>query len=322
MKLLVRFIAIAALSSCVTWFAFSRLGQDRSSADSPAPGEHPTKAERPRPRSQAAAAIVAQNSTDSERMEFASRVLAEESQQVRDAFQQLFISDPANAELLRLSMNRWFDENPELARKLAFLLLEGSSISACLPEVKKNWLPRDLDYAFAWIHGLPPGDLQSSWINQLGRFYTEVDPLRALTLLRASNSPARQEEFVIQVMDRWAEFDFRKAGQHLVSMPAGPIRNAAERAYLCQITEHMPAVAAAYVASEMSPDSSAQEEATRLVVSRWAHLDPVAAARWLETFPASALRAEMIGVLIPTWAEKDPAAASAWSSTLSVSARD
>ncbi len=255
-------------------------------------------------------------------MENTAGVFAGESQQVRDAFQQLFISDPATAELLRLAMNRWLVANPELARKLAFLLLEGSSISADLPGVEKNWLPHDLDHALAWIQGLPPGDLQSTWMNQLGRFYTEVDPLRALTLLPATSPPARQEEFVIQVMDRWAELDFQKAGQHLASMPAGPIRNAAERAYLGQITERMPAAAASYVANEMSPESPAQEEATRLVVTRWSHLDPTAAAKWLETFPASALRSEMIGILIPTWAEKDPAAASAWSKTLSVLAKD
>ncbi len=234
----------------------------------------------------------------------------------------MFTGDPANAELLRSSLNRWFSENPELARKLAFLLLEGSSISAGLPDVEKNWLPHDLDHALVWINGLPPGDLQSSWMNQLGRFYTEVDPLRALTLLPASSSPARQEEFVIQVMDRWAELDFQKAGQHLSTMPAGPLRSAAERAYLGQITGRMPAAAAAYVANKMSPESPAQEEATRLVVTRWSHLDPAATAKWLETFPASALKPEMIGVLIPTWAEKDPAAASAWSKTIPDLAKD
>ena len=312
MQFPVRLAAAGALISGFAWFASSRLGQDSSSADSPATVEHVAKGERPRPRSQAADAKGPLNSL----REISSSVFAEESQQMRDSFEQLFINDPATAELVRLAMNHWLVENPELARKLAYLLLEGSSISVGLPEVKKNWLPRELDHALVWISGLPAGDLQSTWMNYLGRFYTEVDPLRALTLLPASSSPARQEEFVTQVMDRWAELDFQEAGQHLASMPAGPIRHAAERAYLCQITERMPAAAAAYVANEMSQESPVQEEATRLVITRWSHLDPAAAANWLETFPASALRSEMTGILIPTWAEKDPAAASAWSGKL------
>ena len=245
-------------------------------------------------------------------VEIASRVFAGESQQVQDALAKLISIDPENSKLLRSSFNRWFSEKPELARKLAFLMLEDSSLSAGLPKVEKDWLPHELDQALAWITRLPAGDFRSSWMGQLGAFYTEVDPLRALAIIPATGSQARQTEYVIRVMNRWAALDMEKAGQYLRTMPAGPLRAAAEHAYLGQITERMPAAAATYVANEMSPDSAAQEEATRLVVTRWSHSDPAAVAEWLETFPASALKFEMIGVLLPTWAEKDPAAAAAW----------
>ena len=309
----VRLIVIASVFPGVAWFAISRFSQDRLSPSSPAPAEHSTKAERTRTPSPDRETARSPNSTDPRRKEISSHVFADQSQQIQDAFQRLIAGDPVNSGLLRSSINRWFSENPELARKLAYLLLEGSSISVGLPDVEKNWFPDDLDHAIVWISELPPGDIQSTWMNQLGRLYTEVDPLRALSLLPTSSSLARQEEFVIQVMNRWVELDFHKAGQQLSVMPAGPIRNAAERAYLSQIIERMPTAAAAYVANEMSTESPAQEEATRLVVTRWSHLDPAAAAGWLETFPPSALKSEMIGVLMPTWVDKDPAAASAWS---------
>lgn len=240
-----------------------------------------------------------------------------ESQQIKDAIQSLFTKDLQNAELLESSLQNWALKNPDLARKLVFLLLEGSSVSAGILGVEKNWLPAELDLAIGWINALPEGDLRSTWINQLGRFYVEVNPERALALIPDASTPAAQQEFIVHVMARWAEIDSVKASQHLATMPAGAIRDAAEKAFLSQICQRMPAAAAAYVASEMTSESAAQEEATRLVVTHWSHLDPSSTAQWLGTFPPSALRAEMIGVLMPTWAEKDSSAAIAWSQSMS-----
>lgn len=315
-----RIIALALLFVGVVFFAAICTDQMMSPLASEAPRQDSPQVERLRKRSKAREVELLSRSTNPRPAEVSGSLFAGESQTSQDAIKRLFNSDPASAQFLTSAFNRWLLESPELARKLAFLMLEGSSISAGLSDVEKNWLPHELDLSLVWIHALPPGDLQSSLMNQLGRFYLEVDPVRALSILPASSPPERQAEFMIQVMHRWAEIDPQKAGQHLATMPAGPIRNAAEHAYLSQIIERSPAAAASYVANEMESESHAQGEAIRHVVTRWSHLDPAATAMWLESFPASALKLEMIGILMPTWAEKNPVAASSWSQAIPVSA--
>lgn len=246
----------------------------------------------------------------------ANPMLAGESPQVRAAFEILLTSFPADSYLLRQSLSHLFKVQPEVAVKLACLLLESSSTSAGIPEVAKDWNSQELNLALAWLSELPAGDLSAAWLNKLSRFYVEIDPQQALALLPRFNTAERQSECLIQIMDRWAEMDCDGAMKHLAAMPADELRKAAEQAILIRLTETTPAAAATYVAAHMEPDSAAQKEATRQVVSRWAYLDPSAAAQWLGLFPDTPLRDEMAGILLPVWSESDPAAAQAWSSHL------
>jgi hypothetical protein len=122
----------------------------------------------------------------------------------------------------------------------------------------------------------PAKAMTAAWRFDVGRFADESAENHALERL------ARQ----------WAETDLTEALRWAGTLPADDEsrRDRVVKGIAAAVAENRPAIAAAIVARDISPDSNVQVDAAMAVLRRWAEQDYRAALGWAALFPEGPLR--------------------------------
>lgn len=206
--------------------------------------------------------------------------------QIQAAMQSEF---PANQDRINSWLAEWTQHDPAAAGRFASSLSAGAWRKMTLRQVAQVWTAQDAAGAERWAARLPDEDERASMMAAVCFQVAQSDARSAVEIAERHGLETVQGEVRENLVQQWSEQDATGAAAWISEQPAGEGRDkmVGRLAYVQSQTE--PAAAANLVVEQM-PTGPIQDEAVISVLHQWALRDPVAAADWVNRFPAGALR--------------------------------
>ena len=151
----------------------------------------------------------------------------------------------------------------------------------------RSWARADPEAALIWGRQQTNEAERSEALTDACFQIAGVNPERALALAEQFN--LSQDAALENLAQQWAAKDLTAAYSWIMRQPADDRRNAMMTGMTFIWSQTEPAVAAQFVAQQMSP-GAAQDEAVMMVLHQWALGDATGAGAWVQQFPESPLR--------------------------------
>ncbi len=202
----------------------------------------------------------------------------------------------------------WAQRDPQAALN-AIMALEASQFSQGLQQmIVAVWSEREPRRAAEWALAQPPSGRRAQNVAVALQSLARTRPAEAFDLAVTQDGPTR-DAALSGILGQWAQSDPAAASASIEYLDSPRSRMRAISALVTEYVRQDPHGAANWVESLNEQDA---QVASSFVVSTLIHQDPDQALEWIARMPDSAARASAADNLVGSWAHIDPAAAARW----------
>lgn len=211
----------------------------------------------------------------------------------------------------RLLLLRWSAEDPDAAAGWALQQPEGDLRSDALDAAMNVKGARNLDGALTWAKALKNEEERERALLQAAAGAAQTAPKETLAIADDLPEGDHRDGIIRMAGEEWISKNSVEAIDWGSRIGSSSFRDELFGAFAGALAPRDPVAAATLVADEIESDSTLSH-ATEEVASRWAEVDPQAAADWVELFPESQLKNGAIEAVSGQWLLKDPVKAERW----------
>lgn len=220
-------------------------------------------------------------------------------------------ANPTAAEMGRLLVRRWAENDPAAAAAWTSQIPENSARRAALEQVAIAWANTDPTAATTWIKGLSEGEGKHAATLAFAYETAGAEPVAALDLTSALPATSSRNDLLVHAISQWAGADSTTAANWAMQVTDPLLRERLLAAVAIASAEQDGATAATLAANALGAGDE-QNRATVSIVQRWAQVSPQAAASWVSQFPDIPSRAAAVENLLALWTAQDAEAAGNW----------
>lgn len=206
---------------------------------------------------------------------------------------------------------RWAETDPKAAATWAASLPEGGFRSLVLDQAAGAWAEGNWADAAEWARQVTDEGAREQVMRFIAGELVRSDPMEALRLAVDLSPTQTRDELIRRAAMEWATSDAPNAAQWAMGI-SDPALRAQVLASISMAWSDQDVQAAATLAVNGLPAGRSQSDALVGIASRWAQVDPEAAAAWVSRYPAGAAKKDAREAVVAIWLLIDADAAAKW----------